>query len=281
MKLDINLLKCTKCENSQLYIDENNIKCNNCGYEYRVFNHVPIFIDGFVEQKSINHVSNQIPHYVKNYLKELNGVSLNIGAGSTLEKIDGCIELEYSIWKNTDIVSDAHSLPFKDNTFDAVVSFNTFEHLSNPELAAKEIFRVLKPGAKLILQTAFLQPLHESPYHFYNATKYGLLNWFKEFDIDRCEVSENFNPSYTISWLCYEILQSVNKNFSDDIVKKFSQISISDLSEFWLNSDKRNSVISEVLFNLPKNDQEKFSAGFELIAFKKFNDTDKKDMNFI
>ena len=156
------------------------------------------------------------------WLKEINGYSLNIGAGSTEKKIPNCIELEYSIHRNTDVVADAHRLPFKDGVFDAVVSFNTFEHLQNPFIAAKEILRVLKPGGKVVIHTAFLQPLHEQPAHYYNATKYGILNWFSEFDSDKCTVLERFNPALTVGWLSCEILHFVSSYFKINSISELS-----------------------------------------------------------
>ena len=45
--------------------------------------------------------------------------------------------------------ADAHELPFEDETFDAVVSNFGLLHLSRPEKAFAEIFRVLRPGGKL------------------------------------------------------------------------------------------------------------------------------------
>ena len=44
-------------------------------------------------------------------------------------------------------------LKFPDNTFDVAVSTAVFEHLEKPDLAAKEAWRVLKPGGKLIITT--------------------------------------------------------------------------------------------------------------------------------
>ena len=48
---------------------------------------------------------------------------------------------------------DAHSLPFADETFDAVVSIEVIEHVEHPEKMASEMARVLKPGGCLILST--------------------------------------------------------------------------------------------------------------------------------
>jgi len=48
---------------------------------------------------------------------------------------------------------DASELPFDNNYFDLVVSFETIEHLKDSEKFVAEIKRVLKPGGRLILST--------------------------------------------------------------------------------------------------------------------------------
>lgn len=42
------------------------------------------------------------------------------------------------------LIADAHKLPFRNNSFDLVVCYETIEHLVNPEIALKEINRVIK-----------------------------------------------------------------------------------------------------------------------------------------
>lgn len=51
------------------------------------------------------------------------------------------------------IQGDAQNMPFKDNNFDAVVSFETIEHLENPSKFISEVLRVLKKKGILILST--------------------------------------------------------------------------------------------------------------------------------
>lgn len=46
-------------------------------------------------------------------------------------------------------VADAHSLPYVDETFQAVVFFDLLEHVQDPEQALKEFCRVLTPGGVL------------------------------------------------------------------------------------------------------------------------------------
>lgn len=47
-------------------------------------------------------------------------------------------------------MSDAELLPFKDESFDVVLSLAIIEHVLSPENVLKECFRVLKRGGKLV-----------------------------------------------------------------------------------------------------------------------------------
>lgn len=56
---------------------------------------------------------------------------------------------------------DAELLPFKDESFDVVLSLATIEHVISPENVLKECFRVLKRGGKLVffIHKPFIDPL--------------------------------------------------------------------------------------------------------------------------
>lgn len=51
------------------------------------------------------------------------------------------------------LLADARELPFKDNAFDAVVSFDVIEHIDDEEAFIAEAFRVLRKGKWLLLGT--------------------------------------------------------------------------------------------------------------------------------
>jgi len=50
-------------------------------------------------------------------------------------------------------VGDLARLPFKDASFDLIVSRSVFEHLERPTLVFKELSRTLKPGGRLVFTT--------------------------------------------------------------------------------------------------------------------------------
>jgi SAM-dependent methyltransferase len=49
------------------------------------------------------------------------------------------------------ILSDAEHLPFPDNSFDFAYSHGVLHHTPSPNIAVKEIFRVLRPGASALV----------------------------------------------------------------------------------------------------------------------------------
>jgi SAM-dependent methyltransferase len=66
------------------------------------------------------------------------------------------------------------TLPFLNESFDAVVCFEVFEHVFNIKEVLSEIHRVLKPNGKILLSAPFAWDEHEVPYDFARYTSYGL-----------------------------------------------------------------------------------------------------------
>jgi hypothetical protein len=118
-----------------------------------------------------------------NMLQEVppDGFMLDIGGGRRMLDDSRYFNMEYDFFDEADLYGDAQALPFKDNCVDFVHSTAVFEHLPEPNKAAQEIYRVLKPGGKAYVVTAFMQPVHSEPQHFYNASIYGMEQWFSMF----------------------------------------------------------------------------------------------------
>lgn len=83
---------------------------------------------------------------------------------------------------NTDYICDAHFLPFKDCTFDAVIIQAVLEHVLSPPDVVDEIHRVLKENGVVYAETSFLQHVHEKEYDFTRYTPNGHRYLFKKFD---------------------------------------------------------------------------------------------------
>jgi len=104
-----------------------------------------------------------------------------LGAGEDIRTIYSDID----VTSDVDLFADAHSLPFVDGVFDAVVTTAVLEHVLYPEQVASEIYRVLKPGGMLYSELPFMQPVHEGAYDFSRYSLSGhrrLFNGFAEIE---------------------------------------------------------------------------------------------------
>ncbi|MEM7530718.1 MAG: methyltransferase domain-containing protein [Chloroflexota bacterium] len=82
--------------------------------------------------------------------------------------------------KDTLVQGLAHHLPFADNTFDVILSFQVIEHVDNVSAYLKELYRVLKPNGVFCVSTPNkslrLLPFQKpwNPYHAQEFTAYYL-----------------------------------------------------------------------------------------------------------
>lgn len=82
-------------------------------------------------------------------LKELQGKAQLTGVDFSeemLEKARGKLAKDVELKQ-----ADVHELPFKENTFDIVISTEAFHHYYDQEKAVKEMMRVTKKGGKLMI----------------------------------------------------------------------------------------------------------------------------------
>lgn len=101
------------------------------------------------------------------------GVILEVGSGGGEKPDPRVITLEYPLDAHSHVIGDVHRLPFRDGSFDLVFSQAVLEHVADPRWAVQEMVRVLKPGGTLHFVTAFMQPVHMAPMHFFNMTEYA------------------------------------------------------------------------------------------------------------
>ena len=263
----LSILTCPECR-GDLLAEIDRLRCGSCGRFFVLQSGTPLFLSEKVEIVPAEHKSNPLGAEYEAILRDGKDLVLHIGAGATVTRYPNCVEFEHKIFRHTDVVGDAHHLPFRDSVFDRVFAFNVFEHLRDPRTAASEIFRVLKPSGSVAIHTAFLQALHEKPAHFFNATEYGVREWFTQFEIDRCDVSGNFSPGYMMAYLMSNVLDCVRAaEVSAEGEAALSKTTIGEWAAFWAQGNNP-PVGFQILQDMPQDLQKRISAGFELLARK-------------
>lgn len=77
-------------------------------------------------------------------------------------------------------IADLERLPFADAVFDAALHAVTLEHLPRPAEALRELARVLRPGATLLLLAPQEWEVHQAPHDYYRYTRFGLEHLLSE-----------------------------------------------------------------------------------------------------
>jgi SAM-dependent methyltransferase len=90
---------------------------------------------------------------------------------------------------HADVLASVLALPFEGGTFDCVLCTEVLEHTADPSLGLREMARVAKPGAKLLLTVPLSEMLHEEPNDYCRFTRHWLkyLLDFNGWRIDRMQ----------------------------------------------------------------------------------------------
>ena len=107
-----------------------------------------------------------------------------------------------------DIVGSALELPFKNNSFDTVLSTQVIEHITEPQIMIKEVYRVLRKNGCLILTAPLFWCLHEEPNDYFRFTKYSLSKLFKDNKFEIIYIKERGNWFITIGQMTSLLLES-------------------------------------------------------------------------
>ncbi len=148
---------------------------------------------------------------------------LNMGCGLDIKK--DYINLDSIGLKGVDIVHDLNkfSYPFKDNEFDEVYTSHVLEHLEDLTKVMKELKRICKKGAKIIIRVphfscgvSYRDPTHKRLFSyftfnyftdkcFYNLPKFKIIN--RKLNFTRWTfpfLNKVFNPIININPEIYE-----------------------------------------------------------------------------
>jgi len=96
------------------------------------------------------------------------------------------------------VFCDAHDLPFRDGSVDAVVAQAVLEHVADPWRCAEEIHRVLKPNGIVYAETPFMQQVHLQGFDFTRFSHMGHRRLFRRFA--ELESGAVAGPGTSLSW---------------------------------------------------------------------------------
>ena len=119
---------------------------------------------------------------------------------------------------------DGKKLPFKENTFDIVCASDVWEHVENPRLMLKEIYRVLKPSGILFIHNPNkLWPLethYKLPFLSYLPAR--VANWYVKITGRAHRYDDIHLPTYGTFKKSVEEFFKV-QNISFDLIKQYKK----------------------------------------------------------
>lgn len=265
------LLPLLRCPETQEGLEEcdDGIRSVQTGRLWPVVDGRPVLFPDRPDPESIapGHTGNPLPDRARDLVSETTGMILHLSGGGTPIGSDQAVELDGALFDPTDLVADAHRLPFDDDLFDLVLALNAFEHYAEPTTVAREIRRVLRPGGLVFVHTAFLQPLHEEPHHYYNSTRFGLERWFSGFETVDLGVSENFNPAFSIAWLASDTEAALVEDVSDEAGNRFRSTTLGTFADYWRDPPTRiDDERWDMFAKLGPSNLERLAAGFEYLG---------------
>jgi len=110
------------------------------------------------------------------------GSTLGAGMGPLVDEPRvQLIETDVAFGPRTQVICDAHDLPFQDETIDAVVVQAVLEHVTRPERCVAEIHRVLRDDGLVYSDIPFIQQVHGREFDFQRFTWLGHRRLFRAF----------------------------------------------------------------------------------------------------
>jgi SAM-dependent methyltransferase len=151
---------------------------------------------GIKSKRMANYIAN---FYSKVIPKYANGLLLDLGCGQAplLDFYSKYVEkVICADWKNSihdqsivDVFCDLNEpLDFATDTFDTVILSDVLNHLKDPELALREIHRILKPNGVLLFNTPFLYNLNEEPYDFGRYSTHKFEFWAAKYNFKTIQI---------------------------------------------------------------------------------------------
>lgn len=227
------ILKCSECDKVGFKLDGDGAECNSCNIEIKKMNASLNFISEkesldfaiiATDNVSANSSSGYIGNPVFDHVVSRGGWVLDCGAGFKNFSHPQLIQTEISAYANIDILAVNQKLPFADDSFDLIFSFDVLEHVNDPFISAVELQRVLKPGGILVADIPFLQAEHGYPHHYFNATRQGFLRLFQGLNVLTHFVPISGQPIETIR----QTMRHYNHHLPEEWRSRFLNLTVND-----------------------------------------------------
>lgn len=233
-------LCCPEC-NGNLTNSTTALVCGQCNHVFKVINGIPHFIDYSDEinkhqweevfnETAFTKTYNSLKKIISSEYHKVNHIADFIGdikAGATVVELgSGSRKLTESIvnvdlfpFKNVGVVADITKTPFTDESIDYIIIDTVLEHVKEPHTVVAEIYRVLKPGGKVLCIVPFIFPYHGYPKNYFNFSADALELLFAKFS--KCEICFDMGPTSALINLVSEYLSlAFSKNRTSYIIFK-------------------------------------------------------------
>lgn len=127
--------------------------------------------------------------------RDMNGWILDIGTGDRdsrealdPETVEKHVSMDIIPRDRPTVVADAHKLPFRDGSFDAVIARALIEHVEIPDQVISEVSRVLKPGGTFKFSAPFIYPIHDA-IDYHRFTIYSIRSMAKRHGFDIIQIT--------------------------------------------------------------------------------------------
>lgn len=260
------ILACPHCLGELLI--SSGFECQNCRRQFPMVEGVPILIneenslfkiEDFTEKRETTYKKSSV---LKKILKQcIPSLNLNVKSAENFQKllallharadnqcvlviggaIEGegfdaklfsdkvmLVETDVAFGERTNLVCDAHDLPFKNETFDVVIAQAVLEHVLDPQRCVSEIERVLKKDGLVYAETPFIQQVHAGRFDFTRFTHLGHRRLFRKFE--EIESGAACGAGMALAWSYCYFLQSF---FSRPSLRRLA-FAFGSLTGFWL-----------------------------------------------
>ena len=138
------------------------------------------------------------------------------------------VETDIIFGPRTEMICDAHAIPFENQSFDGVIIQAVLEHVIDPYWCVEEIYRVLRQNGIVYAETPFMQQVHMGKFDFTRFTHLGHRRLFRRFE--EIESGAVCGPGMALAWSCtYFLLSFVTSQSAQSAIRAFTRITL-----FWL-----------------------------------------------